>query len=304
MGTKLEALRKQLYNAEVVGIRSPHPDVAILRVRPDAPIQPYRPGQWTQLGLGLWESRCKGCPEDSLDEDQQRMMVKRPYSLSSPMLMEKENKLWPESDNTFEFFLSLAPELAVGTGAPALTARLFALQEGSRLWVDPQPEGTYTLEDVRTTHNVVFLATGTGEAPHNRMLWELLRNGHKGHVASAVTVLKKADLVYQQVHERLEQMFPKYRYVPVITQEANVVGSRLQNMLESGLLEEKLGTDLDPENCHVFLCGNPGMLGRPDRDEGSGEWIFPQPLGMIELLHKRGYSLDLPGPHGLHFERF
>ena len=26
--------------------------------------------------------------------------------------------------------------------------------------------------------------------------------------------------------------------------------------------------------------------------------------GMIELLHKRGYGLDPPGPHGLHFERF
>jgi len=304
MGTKVEALRKQLYNAEVVAIRNPHPDVAILRVRPDKPIQPYSPGQWTQLGLGMWEPRCPGCPEDSLDEDQQRMMVKRPYSLSSPMLLEKEDTLWPESDNTFEFFLSVAPELGVGTSGPALTARLFALQEGSRLWVDSEPKGNYTLDEVRTTQDVVFLATGTGEAPHNRMVWELLRNGHKGHVASAVTVRKQADLVYRTVHERLEQMFPNYRYVPIATQEPTVVGSRLQNMLESGLLEEKLGTDLDPESTHVFLCGNPGMLGRPTQEEGSDELVFPKPPGMIELLHKRGYALDPPGPHGLHFERF
>jgi ferredoxin--NADP+ reductase len=302
MGTKIETLRKQLYNAEVVAIRSPQPDVAVLRVRPDQPIQPFLPGQWTQLGLGMWESRCQGCPEDSLDDDQQRMMVKRPYSLSSPMLMEGEDKLWPESDDTFEFFLALAPEMAVGTGGPALTARLFALKEGSRLWVDPTPQGNYTLDDVRTTHNVAFLATGTGEAPHNRMVWELLRRGHKGHVASAVTVRKQADLVYRRVHERLEKMFPNYRYVPVPTQEPTVVGSRLQSMLESGLLEEKLGAELDPENCHVFLCGNPGMLGRPEKAADSDELIFPKPPGMLELLHKRGYALEPPGPLGLHFE--
>ena len=304
MGTKVDALRKQLYNAEVVDIRNPHPDVAILRVKPDTPIQPYRPGQWTQLGLGMWESRCKGCPEDSLDGDQQRMMVKRPYSLSSPILMDKEDKLWPESDNTFEFFLSLAPELAVGTGGPALTARLFALQPGSRMWVDPTPKGNYTLDDVQPDDNVAFLATGTGEAPHNRMVWELLRKGHNGRIASVVTVRRQADLAYRQSHERLERMFTNYQYVPVVTQEPTVVGSRLQNMLESGLLEEKIGNALDPETCHVFLCGNPGMLGRPEEVEGSDELVYPKPPGMMELLQIRGYTLDAPGPMGLHYERF
>jgi ferredoxin--NADP+ reductase len=75
-------------------------------------------------------------------------------------------------------------------------------------------------------------------------------------------------------------------------------------MLESGLLEEKIDTRLDPEKTHVFLCGNPGMLGRPEKDKKTGEFLFPKPPGMIELLLQRGYGLDPPGPHGLHFERF
>jgi len=304
MGTEVDALRKRLYNAEVVGIRRPHPEMAVLRVRPDVPIHPFAAGQWTQLGLGLWEERCKGCPDDHLDEDQERTLVKRPYSIGSPMLLENEDTLWPEDDDAFEFLLSLSPALAVGTGGPALTARLFALDSGARLWADPEPRGSYTLKDVRATHNVLFLATGTGEAPHNRMIWDLLRRGHKGHVASVVTVRRQADLVYQETHERLERMFPNYRYVPVSTQEPEVVGSRLQNMLESGLLEEKIDAHLDPETCHVFLCGNPGMLGRPEEDEHTGDIVFPRPAGMIELLHERGYSLDPPGPQGLHFERY
>lgn len=302
MGTEVDSLRKRLYNAEVVDIRHPHPEMAVLRVRPDVPIQPYRAGQWTTLGLGMWEDRCQGCPQDDLDEDAKRTMVKRPYSIGSPIL-KSDDSLWPEKDDAFEFLLSLSPALATGTGGPALTARLFALKTGERLWADPKPRGNYTLKDVRTTQNVVFLATGTGEAPHNRMIWDLLRRGHKGHVASVVTVRRKADLVYHDVHTRLEEMFPHYRYVPVTTQEPEVVGNRLQTMLESGLLEEKIDARLDPETCHVFLCGNPGMLGRPETDEKTDELVFPKPTGMIELLMQRGYGLEPPGPHGLHFER-
>lgn len=304
MGTEIEALRQRLYNADVVEVRSEHPEIAVMRVRPDTPIQPYSPGQWTQLGLGLWESRCSGCPEDNLDEDQQRTMTKRPYSLSSSMVLPGEDRLWPEDDDCFEFFLSLAPELAIGTGGPALTARLFALQPGARVWVDSQPKGNYTLDNIKPEDNVVFLATGTGEAPHNRMAWELLREGHSGRIASVVTVRRQTDLAYQQSHERLERMFTNYQYMPIVTQEPTVVGSRLQNMFESGLLEEKLGNQLDPEHCHVFLCGNPGMLGRPQKVEDTDEMEFPKPAGMMELLQKRGYSLNAPGPAGLHYEHF
>jgi len=218
--------------------------------------------------------------------------------------MPEEDRLWPEEDDDcFEFFLSLSTELAIGTGGPALTARLLALQPGERLWADPQPEGNYTLDDIKPEDNVVFLATGTGEAPHNRMVWELLREGHSGRIASVVSVRRQTDLAYRVLHERLERMFTNYQYVPIVTQEPTVVGSRLQSMLESGLLEEKLGNELDPEHCHVFLCGNPGMLGLPRKTEGSDETTYPKPLGMMELLEKRGYSLDSPGPAGLHFER-
>ena len=41
---------------------------------------------------------------------------------------------------------------------------------------------------------MLFLATGTGEAPHNYMLWELLRRGHTGRILSACCVRYRRDL--------------------------------------------------------------------------------------------------------------
>ena len=58
---------------------------------------------------------------------------------------------------------------------PALTPRLFALKEGDRIQLGERITGHYTLDLVKEGDAVVFLATGTGEAPHNYMLWELLR---------------------------------------------------------------------------------------------------------------------------------
>ncbi|MEZ5320914.1 MAG: hypothetical protein R2698_02315 [Microthrixaceae bacterium] len=61
---------------------------------------------------------------------------------------------------------------------------------------------------------VVLLSTGTGEAPQNAMVTELLRKGHHGPIVSAVSVRQWADLGYLDKHRRLEQRFANYHYLP------------------------------------------------------------------------------------------
>ena len=79
---------------------------------------------------------------------------------------------------------------------PALTPRLFMLEEGDRINIGEKITGHYTLDPVKPGDTVVFLGTGTGEAPHNYMLWDLLRRGHTGKILLACCVRYRRDLGY------------------------------------------------------------------------------------------------------------
>src|SRR2546429_282295 len=57
---EISELRKT-YNATVASIKLPNEDLMILRVRPDAGVQPHRAGQYSTLGMGHWEPRAPGC---------------------------------------------------------------------------------------------------------------------------------------------------------------------------------------------------------------------------------------------------
>ena len=47
-------LRQKKYNATVARLTRAHSDLMMLRVRPDFPLPPHQPGQYTSLGLGFW----------------------------------------------------------------------------------------------------------------------------------------------------------------------------------------------------------------------------------------------------------
>ena len=54
---------------------------------------------------------------------------------------------------------------------PALTPRLALKRPGDRIYLGPKVAGRYTLNAVDDPNDtVVFLSTGTGEAPHNAMV--------------------------------------------------------------------------------------------------------------------------------------
>jgi ferredoxin--NADP+ reductase len=209
--------------------------------------------------------------------------------------------------------LYIARVLRPDDHSPNLTPRLFALTAGSRLHLAPHVHGTYTLAPVGDEDTVVFLATGTGEAPHNAMIAELLERGHRGPILSAVCVRYRIDLAYLAVHRELERRFAKYRYVTLTTREPENVDARradfvgkqyLQNYLRSGRLEEDAGAALDPDRTHVYLCGNPEMIGLPP-PAGPGLESPPPAGGMVELLTSRGLRLDHPHQPGqIHCERF
>lgn len=302
-----DALRKKLYNATVVRLKKVHEDLMIVRVRPDFPLPKHLPGQYSTLGLGNWEPRHSGVQEEVAKPDEAPKLIRRAYSISSPVLDDDGHLLDLARTDWLEFYIVLVRE--ADKAPPALTPRLFLLEEGDRLFLGEKIAGHFTLEGVQPADTVLFLSTGTGEAPHNYLLWELLAHGHQGKMLAACCVRYRRDLGYLDLHEELTRRYPHYQYLALTTREAVNAGQKvyIQDLITSGQLEERLGAPLDPNRTHVFLCGNPKMIGVPELDRPTGEWHYPKPLGVIEILEKRGFRRDQPALKlrgNVHFEEY
>src|SRR5690606_41310764 len=59
---------------------------------------------------------------------------------------------------------------------------------------------------------LVFLRTGTGEAPQNAMTAQLLRRGHQGRILNVVCVRYLRDLGYAHIHPEVAAKWPNFRY--------------------------------------------------------------------------------------------
>ncbi len=103
--------------------------------------------------------------------------------------------------------------------------------------------------------------------------------------------------------------YAQYTYLSLTTREADTASHKkyIQDLISSGELEERLGQKLDPARTHIFLCGNPRMIGVPEKDRTTGQRVFPQPIGVIEILEKRGFQVDQPHVKikgNIHFEEY
>ena len=309
MPAEIEGLRQKRYNGTVVSVQKSYSDLMVLRVKPDFPKHHATPGQYCTLGLGNWEPRFPGTQMETPKPGDEGKLMRRAYSLSCSMIDPEGRLLDVEAQPFFEFYIVLVREGSDPAKAPVLTPRLFMLGEGDRIAIGEKVAGHYTLEGVKPDDNVIFLSTGTGEAPHNYMLWQLLKHGHRGKIQSACCVRLKKDLGYLPTHEQLMKLYPNYHYYPLTTRETDNLANKIyiQNLIEGGQLEETMGEPLDPKKTHVFLCGNPKMIGVPEKDPVTHQRIYPKTVGVIQLLEERGFQTDNAATkfHGnIHFEEY
>jgi len=296
-----EALRLQHYNATFAHIRAHNEDLWVMRIRPDEPIDPFEAGQYTTLALGYWEPRADEATDD-FSTNQREKLARRSYSVSSS-IVDDEGNLVEANPPEVEFYI-----VKVRPGQeeiPALTPRIFLKGVGDRIFMGRKFTGHYTLEGVRPTDNVIFLSTGTGEAPQNKMTAELLRREHQGKILNVCCVRYRADLAYTEQQKMVEERYPIYRYLTLTTREPENEGNKvyIQDMITSGQLEAELGAPLDPETTHVYLCGNPSMIGLPKWIDD--EIVFPETVGVCQLLHERGFTIDQRKQRGnVHYEEY
>ncbi|HMJ75314.1 MAG TPA: ferredoxin--NADP reductase, partial [Iamia sp.] len=299
--TLIEDLRAEHYNATITTFEPAHSDLWRLRVRPDLGGVSHRPGQYASLGLGYWEERIDDAEDVGLEERWDKV-VRRSYSISSRMWDDHGYLTGDLGSDELEFYIVLVPP--TDDNVPGLTPRLACKRPGDRVHLGAKVAGRYTLGPVTSPEDaVVFFSTGTGEAPHNAMITELLRKGHRGPIVSAVSVRQWADLGYLDQHRRLEALYPSYRYLPLPTREADTPKRYVQDLVASGALEREGGVDLDPATTHAFLCGNPAMIGLPEDVDGTVR--YPEVTGVVELLADQGFTLDRRGHVGnVHVEEY
>ena len=308
---EVKQLREKYYNATIIERIDIHPDLARFRIRPDEPIPPFQPGQYVALGLGYWEPRLERTQHEEVPIKRARKLVRRAYSISCPMTDAAGHLLPVNQLDYLEFYITLVRQAgSEDDRPPALTPRLFRLSAGDRIDVESKITGTYTLADIRPDETVLMLGTGTGEAPHNAMVASLLADGHRGRIAIATSLRHRADISYAAEHEMLTRHFRQYRYLPLTTREPenidhthpNYVGKQyLQTLFLSGKLAEMADDPLDPANTHVFLCGNPDMIGYvPPGSE------LPTQPGMLPLLRTAGFrdDPDCRGAGCIRFEKY
>ena len=234
----------------------------ILRVAPDGwELPAWKSGQFGILGLPGTAARTKlsdPLQEDSLNPNK---IIRRAYSIASS----------PDETAYLEFYITL-----VQSGQ--LTPRLFALKPGDRVFMGTKISGMFTLKDVPTGNNLILVATGTGLAPYMSMLRSDIETRLDHHTVVLLGARHSWDLGYRGELIAMQRYCRTFHYIPVISEpEEELVkwsgeSGFVQDLWNGGLVETAMGVKPSPENTHVLLCGNPGMI-----------------EGMMNLLGKNGF---------------
>jgi ferredoxin/flavodoxin---NADP+ reductase len=194
----------------------------------EAPIEPFKAGQFTRLGL---------------DIDGER--VGRPYSfVNAP------------HEPYIEVYSITVP------GGP-LSNRLFQLQAGDSVWVAPKGAGFFTLSEVPEGAYLWMLSTGTALGPFLAMLktGEPWRRFKKIVLVHAVRTAE--ELTYQETIQDLLSAHPdQLQFIPFVSREDTdlAIRGRVPQAIEDGRLPDKAGLRLSADESQVMICGNPAMV--------------------------------------------
>lgn len=265
------------YNAIVSEIMFVTSENMVLRVVADGwDLSDYEPGQFTLLGLPGSAPRVPLSDREAELPEADKFIV-RAYSIASSSVQKKY----------LEFYITL-----VRSGS--LTPRLFALQRGDRLHLGPKISGMFTLDRIPQDANVVLMGTGTGVAPYMSMIRTFLTLESSRRFTVVHGARHSWDLGYRSELATLSRMLPHFHYIPMVSrpdEEITPWGGEtgyVQDIWERGLISEQWGMEPHPDNTHVFLCGNPGMI-----------------ESALEVLAGKGYKEHTKKEPGqVHLERY
>ncbi len=228
-----------MLNATVVKRQIVTDELVILHVKPDAGVGEFLSGQYVALGLYGGSPRPDSSPPER-EAPAADKLIKRAYSIGSS----------PANKDAIEFYIAIVPD-------GALTSRLALVKEQDRVYCAPKITGTFTLTHVPSAENLILVATGTGLAPFISMI----RTPSTWHEARRITVIHGVrharDLAYREELLKLQGTQARFQYIPIVSRAGSEwEGARghIQSLFDAKQLA------VDPNNDHIFLCGNPAMI--------------------------------------------
>jgi len=252
-------------------------ETMILRVRADNwELPEFTPGQFAVLGLPGKSMRTE-VSDLEIETPPRDKIIRRAYSITSSS----------KQKEYLEFYITL-----VRSGM--LTPRLFALREGDRILLGPNVRGLFTLDKIPPESNLIMLATGTGIAPYISMIRTSLSSNRKRKFTILHGARHSWDLGFRSELATLARLRKNLHYLPVISRPSEEIipwggeTGYVQDIWSRDLIAEEWGFEPTPENCHIFLCGNPGMITKA-----------------VELVGQKGFKEDTRKQQGsVHLERY
>jgi ferredoxin--NADP+ reductase len=238
------------FNATITEWYDLNHELAVFRVVPDSgEIPDFVPGQFATIGLPRNAPPIH--PGDEYPEGDVRWtkLWRRAYSIASS----------PLEKRFLEFYVVRVDE-------GKLTPKLWHGKAGTRLWLDPNIKGEFTMHDTPAGKDLLMISTGTGLAPYLSMLKTFRGTGRWNRFIMMHGVRLAEDLGYRQELEQLAAEDPSFVYAPSCTREpdgscwAGQRGRVTSILSDDAIYEGCTGTKLDPATTNVFLCGNPDML--------------------------------------------
>lgn len=193
----------------------------------------FKPGQFARLGLETPDG-----------------YVARAYSMASL-----------PSEPFLEFFIVAVP-------GGVLSPRLTSLKAGESVFLEKELFGNMIPTRIPGGNTLWMLASGTGLAPfisicRDESMWQMWPTHILVH-----SVRKAEDLAYIDKIQSIAADSSlgggkgrKLIHIPVVTREATeFLSQRIPALIEQGVLADKAGVPMDPENSRILLCGNPEMI--------------------------------------------
>ncbi len=216
----------QFVEGRVIGRRDWTDRLISLRV--EAPVEPFRAGQFTRLAL---------------DIDGER--IARPYSyVNAP------------GERPLDFLFIVVPE-------GPLTTRMARLHPGDPILVAPRGAGLLTLHEIPEARHLWMLSTGTAIGPFLSILktdepWQRFER-----IVLVHAVRRAVERVYrEEIADIAARRGGRFAMVPFVSREAvpDVFPGRIPEAIADARLESRLGIALEPAHSQVMVCGNPDMV--------------------------------------------
>ena len=264
-------------NAVLEKITEIAPGLAIFKIRPEGwELPEFTPGQFAVLGLPGSAKRCVQCDQEEVAPPADKL-IRRAYSIASSSHSREE----------LELYITL-----IRSGE--LTPRLFALEEGDKLFLSQKMAGSFTMDKAGDESNIILMSTGTGIAPYMSMIRSLFSGGSRRRFVVIHGARHSWDLGYRAELATLSFYNRNFYYIPVISrpdeEKTGWAGydGYIQNVWSRRVIGSVAGVTPNPANSHIFLCGNPAMTDI-----------------MVKLLANEGFEEDEKGKPGtVHLERY